>query len=72
MTEAKRQSAYMKGAQPSSEPMCANCMYYMPHYILNPLGRYIEACCGHCMAGYSKHRQPWDTCKRFAGKENRQ
>ena len=65
MTEAKRENAYVLGKHPKDEPMCANCAYYMPHYILNPLGRMMETCCGHCTAGYTKHRSPWDRCKRF-------
>lgn len=65
MTETQRQKAYIRGIQPPDEPMCGNCAYYHAHYSRISSERYMEVFCGHCAAGYTKHREPWNTCKRF-------
>lgn len=57
-----------------SEHFCANCKYYIEHYIkttypsnsmFNPIDE------GHCTYPRLKNRKAWNKCEYWLGKENK-
>lgn len=62
-TLKERQEAYLHEPY-TAKPMCANCIYYYPHYSKEGWSFGL----GHCIHPRLKNRRAYDLCEHFQAK----
>lgn len=62
-----RQYEYMSNFTPFSE-MCANCVYFVQHYVRWSRDVYSPIDDGHCRGGRLKRCRTYDLCGKFVNR----
>jgi len=67
--KSNQREAFFSVGKKIDEPMCDTCEHFRRHYV--EVGdRFIACFGGHCLAGYLKHRKPWDVCVNYIRKSD--